>query len=49
MATNFICLDDPITILQKEWCLTAVSKDTKESSPSATASRINAPIPPARR
>jgi hypothetical protein len=29
MATNFICLDDPITIQQKGWCLTAVSKDTR--------------------
>jgi hypothetical protein len=29
VATNVICIDDPITIHQKEWCLSAVSKDVK--------------------
>jgi hypothetical protein len=29
MAANFTCLDDPITILQKEWCVNALSKDWK--------------------
>ena len=29
MANNLSCLDDPITILQKEWCLSALSKDVR--------------------
>jgi len=24
---NFVCLDDPITVFTKEWCVSAVSKD----------------------
>jgi hypothetical protein len=29
MATNFVCIDDPTIIHEKQWCVSPVSKDAR--------------------